>query len=325
MLEAQHVLVRKHGHGIYVSPRVHRKTIAVLLDSSFFQSPGISPVWGMLFGILAQEAEKRTEKHDQDFEFHMTATVTGTDAMLPSAVMKSVESGAVQGVLGIGLSNEAAAWLTAQHIPFVAYGGRAPWCVLIDYGECCRLAVRSLATQGCRRVGFWSLGEHPSAAISEGFMKWYRNLPDWFAENGLEVDPALQRSATYGGPTPTAHLRTNQQQGYDLAMSVFGSPDSPKPDGLFIDDDMLTNGALIAFERLGLCVGRDIKIASHANAGSIVLFGHEDHLTLVEVDPAGIVREMFNALDLLLDDREPAEPYALVKPALRPPSPGASP
>ena len=124
LLESQHILIRKHGHGIYVSPRVHRKTIAVLLDSSFFQSPGISPFWGMLYGIIAREAEKRMEDNYQDFEFHMTTWSSGPDDVLPLGVMKPLQSGAIHGVLGIGLSNEAGDWLTSRKIPFVAYGGR---------------------------------------------------------------------------------------------------------------------------------------------------------------------------------------------------------
>jgi DNA-binding LacI/PurR family transcriptional regulator len=113
----------------------------------------------------------------------------------------------------------------------------------------------------------------------------------------------------------------NQEQGLRAAREVFNRKGKTStrevPDGLVIDDDMMTRGALAAFDKLGIRAGSDIKIASHTNRGSTVLTGYEDELTLIEVDPAEIVQAMFDMLEILMDGRKPASKVLSVKPQLR--------
>jgi hypothetical protein len=52
----------------------------------------------------------------------------------------------------------------------------------------------------------------------------------------------------------------------------------------------MTTGALAAFRELGPRVGEDVRVATHVNAGSVLLYGYESRLARVEVDPAEVVR-----------------------------------
>jgi len=88
----------------------------------------------------------------------------------------------------------------------------------------------------------------------------------------------------------------NQLPGYNLARAGFGSSDM-RPDGLVIEDDMVASGVHKALEELGVRVGVDVKIATHANAGSPVGFGLHGRVIQLLFDPTDFVQAMFALLD----------------------------
>jgi DNA-binding LacI/PurR family transcriptional regulator len=139
-------------------------------------------------------------------------------------------------------------------------------------------------------------------------------------ENGRAFDPDLvwdnQHLIPSGGGM---HALSHQEQGYHAAMEVFGPHTSPGdwPDGIFSADDMATQGLLTALQRLGLRVGDEVKIATHANAGSPALLGWEDRLTRLEIDPTEIVGGMFDTIEDLLHGKQPEVAFTEVKPRYR--------
>jgi len=88
----------------------------------------------------------------------------------------------------------------------------------------------------------------------------------------------------------------NQLPGYNLARSVYSAPDA-RPDGLVIEDDMVASGVHKALEELGIRVGDDVKIATHANAGSAVGFALHGRVIQMLFDPTDFVNAMFNLVD----------------------------
>jgi DNA-binding LacI/PurR family transcriptional regulator len=53
-----------------------------------------------------------------------------------------------------------------------------------------------------------------------------------------------------------------QEQGYRIAMEVFSSARKSFPDGIVINDDLMTRRSLTALAKLRLRAGRDVKIAT---------------------------------------------------------------
>ena len=90
-------------------------------------------------------------------------------------------------------------------------------------------------------------------------------------------------------------------------------------DGVVINDDMMTRGALVAAKKLGLTIGSDLKIATHANKGSSALSEQESALTLMELDPNDFVEAMFGMLERLMAGGELSANPVLVSPKLRVP------
>ena len=79
----------------------------------------------------------------------------------------------------------------------------------------------------------------------------------------------------------------------------------------------MTSGALTACDEMGIRLGRDIQVVSHANTGSPILFGKVPPLITIEYDPADIARAIFALLDEVM-----GEPYTskqkriMIKPRL---------
>ena len=107
-------------------------------------------------------------------------------------------------------------------------------------------------------------------------------------------------------------------------MEVFGAHTDRAdwPDGIISSDDMLTQGALTALQRLGIAVSTDLPMITHANAGSPTLIGWTDRLARAEFDPAQLVAAMFDTIERLLrGETVPREPVLIAPRLLLPVDP----
>ena len=328
-LETQNIILRRHGVGVFVSLSLHRKNIALLCDPSFYRVAGLSPFWDM----LVQIARSRAQAKNEGFSLHFArpagflAPPNGADGSdgspLGDTLVADLQANRVDGVLGIGVQPEAVA-LLEQSIPFVSFAGRAQYMVVLDGHESIKQGIRALSSQKCKRIAYWS--PYGSYRIAE--------TDDTPGNGGESYEWFCQALRDHNLPVMEEFIRTgadirlragqwseesNQMQGYRLACHVWGNPNTPKPDGLFCSDDIMMRGALSAFAKLNVRVGHDVIVASHANAGSEVLLGHEDEMTLIEYDPAEVVGAMFEMLETLMDGNTPTDRVTYVLPRTRRP------
>jgi DNA-binding LacI/PurR family transcriptional regulator len=305
-LEDQNVIYRKHGVGIFVSPHLHRRTVAILMDGSFFLHPGLSPFWGLLWGFLQSEARKRSQPRGEDFTFHLITGEAGGGLPLPDLLARGILAGQVHAVVGIGLETAVTRWLHQRGIPHVVFAAYGDATVRLDGTAVVREGVYALAEQGCRRIALWR-PVTPFRATSLEYMVHPEEIgafTEALHQKGLPLVPRQVRQTLHliAGEDQQTTL-THQEQGYLLATEVFTDPDGDpaRPDGIVLTDDMMTWGVVAALNRLGVAVGGDVKIATHANRGSRVLFGYEDVLTRIEADPEAVVTTLFDLLDGLQD------------------------
>ena len=316
-LEAQGVIYRKQGSGTYVAPGIGQRNIGLVYDRDIF-SAGASPFCSM----LVEEARKRAVSGREKFSFYL-AMPSQQGHPVHDDLVDALRGRRLNGVLFVGESNpEALHWLLEQEIPVVAlaYTPIAPWRVKIDHAEGVRLGAEALIAQGCRRLGLWipignGIGRQPGHASFPELDAFQGTLK----KHKLPFHPELVwRNDELTDSVPAQATETEQEQGIRAATEVFGTNGAPTlPDGIVIDDDTMTRGALIALGRLGIQPGVDIKIASHTNRGSTVLQGYEDNLTLFEIDPSELVRAMYEMLETLIQGGTPSVATINVKPRLR--------
>ena len=304
-LEAQHVLYREQSKGIFVSPKIHRKSICILLDVSLLLSTGSSPFWGMLWGHIAALTEQRVQVKNEYYSMHIVPLVKHDEPRLPEEVEALIRSGRIHGVLAVGFPAAFNEWIIKQQIPCVTFAEGGYWMVKLNMVEMIRLAVKSLLEQECRTIGLWRpvFWQNGNLIETQAYENLFASLLTVYGGQFQPEQVKIVSPNTFQSSFPI----TFQEQGYQLALRFFSHPEQPKPDGLIITDEMMTDGLLAAFQTLGIRVGEDIKIATHANKGLMKIFRHMKGMTVIEFDPEEIVHAMFSLLDQLLAGQMPAQ------------------
>jgi DNA-binding LacI/PurR family transcriptional regulator len=309
LLEAEHIIYTKERQGIFVSPNIYHKSIHIFFASSSFAAPA-SPFWSMLWVELEQEAQRRATFKDEFCTFHLVKPKDDPDYSIPESIDSMLQTERADGALLVGFYTRGKGMLNREGIPGVTFAGEGPWVVRLDGIEFGRMATEVLMRQDCKRMGWWAYNvvTHPLERMEE--VQAFRQT---LQEYRKPLYPELIR-IPHVPPQTSLSL---QEQGYLLAREVFEGPVSARPDGLVISNDMMTDGALVAFEDLGIRVGSDIKIVTHANVGSPILFGRTKNMTVIEYDPALLAQAMFSMLDTLMAGRKPAEPSIWIRPRMR--------
>ncbi|GLV56568.1 hypothetical protein KDH_34080 [Dictyobacter sp. S3.2.2.5] len=307
-LEAEQILYRKDRQGIFVSPTIYHKAIGILFDPSLLSGPAASPFWSMLWINLEQEAQQRTAYREEICTFRFVKPISDHINSLPDDIQELIENRKFNGLLAVGLHTRKARSYEDMDLPCVSFAANGYWNVTLDSRELGRMATLALIQQNCKRIGIWTPTlQYPYLEDTEPILAMRQLLN----EQKLPYYPEFTRQSYV---PPSQKTLTLQEQGYLLAKEVFGAFNPTRPDGIFISNDMMTDGALVALEELGIRIGQDVNIVTHANAGSPILFGRTRNMTVFEFDPAYIVQAMFSLLDQLMLD--PALPTTTIR--LRP-------
>lgn len=310
LLEAEKIIYTKDRQGIFVSPNIHHKSIHVIFSSNTFALP-VSPVWSMLWIQMEQEAQLRAAFKNEICTFHLVKPTDDLHYSLPEAIETMLQTERVDGVLAIGFQSMGKGVLNANKFPCVTFAGEGVCTIYLNSFEFARLATEALIRQNCRRMGWWAYN-YPFYPLEK--MREVQAFRQLLQRHKKPLYPELIRTPH---PPPSQTSLSFQEQGYLLAREVFEGPESARPDGVVIADDMMTDGALVAFDELGLRIGHDIQVVTHANVGSPILFGRTKHMTVIEYDSALIAQALFSALDLLMAGQKPEELNIKIPPRLR--------
>ena len=310
-LEAQGVIRRKHGSGIYVTPRIAQKSIGLVFGHNIFDA-SVSP----FYALLMRRCRERAKSHGERFSFFIDPLPEEVGAGAPPVHPDLADAIAAEKLHGILLTarNSVAeeTWLRAQNLPVVSLGfveDSPPPVVTIDHRELIRLGVAALSAQGCRRIGLITPYDR-DAPVGRIMVRIFK---DALRRRHLRLHDAWIWSQS---AAPGRDGETRDERGARAFQSLFGGG-PVTPDGLIIADDMLTRGILVAARTAGVEVGRDVRIASHANKGSPVLEEWADRLTRIEVDPDEIVEAMFDLLEAFMAGRSKGATCISIKPTLR--------
>lgn len=317
-LVEQGVVTRRQGSGVYVSPNIHQKTIALVFGSDVFGAGG-SP----FYSILVRLCEKRVKSHGEKFSLFMDLPDLDRDGGLPvhRDLAEAVQSGKVHGILlAVRGSESQESWLRSQGLPTVSMAIRPAYgeLVIVDYDAMVEMGVEALWEQGCRRIALISPFD-----TAEGRYPWEKDVelfrvamqkhqltvrPDWIVKRGAD---------------PTDYI-SGIESGSRAIRRLYGSGKTDTPDGLLVLDDMLARGALNAAEQLKIPIGSEIKMATHANKGSTILERDYERLLLLEIDPSEVAQAMLDLLERLMAGRDCPEKIVWIKPHLREPVPSCA-
>ncbi|GCE28064.1 hypothetical protein KDA_35480 [Dictyobacter alpinus] len=323
-LEMEQIIYRKRSLGIFVSPNIHRKSIHVLFAADKLISELLSPFWALIWLHLEQEAHRREGFKNEKYTFQLVTQIADTKNSLPEEVRHMLQTRRVDGILAVGLHTQGVGKDMDPPLPCITFAGGGDQLVVMDSEEAGRLAAGELIRQGCKRLACWM----PNIA--------YFNVPGWNPREVPHLDmehisgftgfrqTLLEQKMTYHPEfmrqphlPMTMNALSAQEQGYLLAKEVFGEHNNHKPDGLFIGDDLIADGALAALEELEIRVGKELKVVAQRNTGSPILFGHLRKLTALEFNPVDITQAMFSMLDMLMSGQDASGNITWIRPHLR--------
>jgi DNA-binding LacI/PurR family transcriptional regulator len=310
LLEAEDIIYTKNRQGIFVSPRIHHKSIGILFSSYGFAAPA-SPFWSMLWMQMEQEVQVRATFKNETCTFYLAKPTDDPFYSIPETIETILQTERVDGVLSVGFHSRGEGTLNTGKIPCVTFAGAGVCTVHYDPFAFARLAVETLIRQHCHRIGWWAF-HFPLYPLEQ--MEDVQIFRQLLQDYKKPLYPELIRVPHL---LPSQTMLSLQEQGYLLAREVFEGPASAWPDGLIIANDMMTDGALVAFDELGIRIGHDLQVVTHANVGSPMLFGRTKQMTLIEHDPALMAQAMFSTLDILMAGQKPEEMHTKIHPRLR--------
>lgn len=312
-LEKEGLIERKRGSGVYVSPTVHQKTMGLVYHGDIFQA-GVSP----FCAELVAHARRRATVAKEKFHFYMDLPTRIHGVSDHDDLMDDLRAGRLHGLMMVGQPNQLTLqWVLDRKLPVAILGYTTADLprLALDYGHLVAIGVDCLAQAGCRQIGLVTP------------FGWKRSVEAAFGDDLAAFQQALVAAGRPYRPEfvwedlgvrKDAESETNQEAGYRAMKDIFEkrATSSSRPDGLVIADDMMTKGALVALERLGLRVGQDVKIASHANKDSDVLGLHAESLRLVEFDLDEMVEAMFRLLEPQMEGKSLANRVITIRPRL---------
>jgi DNA-binding LacI/PurR family transcriptional regulator len=318
LLETEQVLYRKERLGIFVAEAIHQKVIHVIFNIYSLTDLSRSPFWALLWAQILQEIERRSAFKDEQHRFHFICRPHGQS--IPEDYITLLNSSLADGCLLIGINARTLDHTRLFHIPHVVFAGGGDIMVQTDASEKVRLGIYGLEQRGCSRIACW-LPLWVTSDLDYTLREEVISEPWLFKHHLTQMQLPFYRDLMRQASVPPSldgKSLSLQDQGYLLVKEVFGSTHSSKPDSIYISDDMLTSGALLAFDELGLQVGKDLQIATLTNAGSPILYGRTEQMITIEYDPADIVHAMFILLDeAMLNGYKPEERQIKLQPRLR--------
>lgn len=317
-LEVQGIVVRRHGSGIFVGPRVGQRTIGVAIGQDLFRPAG-SPVPRLMFDQVQRHYQARGDA----IQPYLDLSPYKDTSRVRAEIQRDVEAKHLDGLILLAAhSPQQHAWFRELSLPVVkarhrhSYG----WGVSTDTDHLIDTAVAALAQRGCRRLGLFT-------HLERRLVRHYGNV---------KLDRFRQAVARYGATTDMrwchlpcrdveewlpANAPSYEELGHegarDLLARLERDGEADRPDGLVITDDVMARGTLTALTRAGVSIGTQLQIATQSNRGAGTLLGYEQDVVRLEVDPAALAEKMCAMLDELVDGGRPTTNPAMLRATLR--------
>ncbi|HEY3330917.1 MAG TPA: GntR family transcriptional regulator [Capsulimonadaceae bacterium] len=312
-LEALNIVDRRRGKGIFVSPKLFQRRIALVFGDQFVVARHTSPFWDTLWANLIEEADKRLKTHDETISIHGVRTSDGILQPLDDNLARQLETRQIDVVVSVGLDRQSWLWIRGHDIPVVSFAGEGTYFVTIDSAKLVTMCMDKLLDAGCKSIRLWRALPANSAVINDDahllnveVVQAYR---DALERRNIPFDPAMVWVPQGERASSEGQL---QQQGEALVDRLIAGGYAASTDGIVILDDVMASGAYKKMLRAG--IARYIRVASHANRGTSVLYAYQEDIDRVFFDPEEIARAMFSLVDQVLADGTAAPEVVPISP-----------
>ncbi|MFZ4506467.1 MAG: GntR family transcriptional regulator [Fimbriimonas sp.] len=294
-LEAQGVLRRRHGSGIFAADDLGRQRVLILFNSELLGD--ISPVWGVMLRQLIRRFPGPPELLSVQFTTPRFAEGPAPDplSLVPDSFWADIRAKRYAAVLIVGADSEIAWEIERLGGKTVSHAAAGRYVVNMSDVDICQQGVTELVRRGCQRIGVFGATTAAPLAVAAATLSQF----------GLK----LAASGPGGTGKPTVTFPENRadltRKAYEDALAVFANGGGP--DAVILLDDMYAQGFLHGIQRSGLEVGRDVQVATHTNMGAPTLIGFEDRAIRLEYDTDRLVSALLHAVQCVCDGVTPTE------------------
>jgi DNA-binding LacI/PurR family transcriptional regulator len=288
-LEERGLIERRPRSGIFVSPRILQRAVGMVLGCDIFSTKD-----GAFYSILLDRCAKRAASQRERFSFFLdlpNQNQSESGLLVHQDLVDALTAGKLDGLLVAAIfGKDQQEWLRSQNVPAVCFNfDGSPGSVEVDMNEMIHMAAKELTKSGCRNLGLMA----PVPPHAELFRRAAQDFGFSFEESWIFCGGGAGEYDSY------------ESMGKDYARQLLergkGASKRNLPQGLIITDDIVARGACPCFAHRQIVIGRDLKIASHCNKGSLVLTEWEGALIRCQFDPEEIAEAMFSMLETLMD------------------------
>lgn len=306
-LEAKGTISRRQGSGIYVSNNLLDLRIGMVFGRNIFQLGGSA-----FYLLMLQHCEKLAEAEQKQFSFFLSPNhraIPHDTGQFNPELAASLKQDKLDGLLLCEINNdEYEKWIASKGIPTVALAPSKHFpTVGIDSEQLIRDSVAHLASQGCQTIGLMGI-------LSRHY--------EFFEKAAAQHNLTIQHEAViHPEDEKDPPFDTHEPLGREwmrLCLERCGGKEG-LPDGIVMTDDLLARGACRHLKDQNIQPGKDLKIVSHANKGSLSLEYWQDHITLAEVDPDHMVHKMFELLEDQIAGRKLSSKAHKIAVSIQPP------
>lgn len=293
-LEADQVLVRRHGSGIYVTEGHGRAKILVLFEASMMIS--VSPVWDMIMrGVLRPFSD-----HPESVTVHMVSpplTPTSRPSardQLPTWLWSEIEAGKFAAMIAIGVDENVVWEIDRAGLKSASFATAGRFVMQLSEPELCQLGLQELLRMGCRKIAMFDVSDPSIVEFARTILR-SQGVSLWASGAGGKqfIFPQDQR----------ARVGT----AFEAAIRTLGPDVSPedRPDGALMIDDIYAQNFILGMRSMGLQPGKDLMIATHSNLGSPTLLGYESEIIRLEYDIQMLIDGLVYAAKSLMAGKSP--------------------
>ncbi len=186
---------------------------------------------------------------------------------LPRELIEKADRRDIQAVVVPVSSAEEVPVLRKLPVPVsVVTGMDVPFRISFDDLTAVEQAMRALKEKGCRRVGIIDVHalaiEHQPGVCTQARLH-HLHVRQCAESMGLEMREEWTINAVRGDELLDV---SHERYGYESFMRIWRR-EGPKPDALFVNEDIVARGALMAILQLRVDVPRQLQLAVYQNKG----------------------------------------------------------
>ena len=299
ILEAEGLIERCPGKGIFVSDRCATGEMAIVIKSTLLSAES-SPFYRKTSTSLTKALGELNPRWQ--VKLHV-GQITETDEEFPDTLdltSPAVLSG-LRGVFSLCPLFELATELEMSGVPVVRIGAQNDLhSVGYDRNDFFKQSIQHLSERACRSVGLIYTINSRRHGSTDSLINTKRLVLELASQAGLQCQP--EWIMIHDGDW-------FESTGYELFQQLWKETDHP--DAVIVTDDILCNGVLRAALQLGVSLPDDISLIALANKG--VPLAYHEPITRVEFDSDKLAKQAVIMMDDLLHKRPLAESKCLLK------------